>query len=506
MKKTITLIIVSIITVVFLLGFIDRSPKDNNKSKAELVYSVNDIPQNLKSVGDLSKRQQDIICATSIGLIEIDTNGEVLPALAEGVEVKDEGIEYNFKIRDDLYWSDGTKIKPSDIVSFFREILTEENENGALLNIFGTKEFLNSEKSFNETVGISATKDTLTIRLNSPDEDFLIELSKPQYRLRKNLLLWENIDNNYQNIPYSGSYSISSIDGKEVELERNSKVDEKLPKNIKIVKDEGEDLALASFEVGSRDIVMNPPSNQLKRLNEENKIITLPSDNATYLAFNLNADIDSKGKAEIFRNINAAVLEYQEENNIYTSSAECSYFRKEKEDLNKLQARNVMVNARRYSEDDVAIVDGEAIKSISLVAEDNLKNKDLVNYLSEWFDKNTGIKLITTLITKDDMNSLSEKSYYDVALININTNMNDENNFFDSIVHYLPEELKSKAEGLVSIEEKEGYFLEIENELFNNYILLPLLFYNENIAINKDIKSIALDGHGNIDFNNLIKK
>ena len=124
LKKIITLIIVSIITVVFLLGFINRNPKNNSESKAELVYSVSEISQNLKSVGDISKRQQDIICATSIGLIEIDSNGEIVPDLAESIEVKDEGIEYDFKIRDDLYWSDGVKIKAADMVTFFREFLT----------------------------------------------------------------------------------------------------------------------------------------------------------------------------------------------------------------------------------------------------------------------------------------------------------------------------------------------------------------------------------------------
>ena len=91
--------IISIIIVIFLLGFIDINEKSAEKSDAELIYSINYISDDLKSVGNLDKRQQDIICATSIGLIEIDSKGEILPSLAEGVEILDEGIEYNFKIR-----------------------------------------------------------------------------------------------------------------------------------------------------------------------------------------------------------------------------------------------------------------------------------------------------------------------------------------------------------------------------------------------------------------------
>lgn len=499
MKKIISIIIISIIIVIFLLGFIDINEKSAEKSDAELIYSINYISDDLKSVGNLDKRQQDIICATSIGLIEIDSKGEILPSLAEGVEILDEGIEYNFKIREDLYWSDGNKITPQDIAIFFRELLTEETQNDALLNIFGVSEFLNSNKSFNETVGISTTDTNFIVRLNSPDEDFLMELSKPQYRLRKNLLLWQNINDNYTIIPYSGAYSISNITLEKLELIRNDKSNITLPQSIKVVKDEGEDLALAAFEIGNRDLVINPPANQLERLDREDKIITLPSGNATYLAFNMNNDFTINTKSEIYRYINAAVLDYEDKNSIYTSSAECSYFRNEKEDLSKLQERNVMINIDNYSED-------EDVNSISLVAEENLKNKYLVEFLSQWFENNTDITLITTLISKDEMDRLSEKSYYDIALININTNLNDENNFFNNIINYLPEDLKTKASTLITVEEKEGFFLEIEDILFNNYILLPLLFYNENIAINNDMKNICLDGHGNISFTNLVKK
>ena len=35
-------------------------------------------------------------------------NGEYKPALAESYDINDNGIEYVFKIRDDVYWSDGT--------------------------------------------------------------------------------------------------------------------------------------------------------------------------------------------------------------------------------------------------------------------------------------------------------------------------------------------------------------------------------------------------------------
>ena len=72
-----------------------------------------------------------------------------MPALAKSVEVTDNGIQYNFTIRDDVFWSDGKIITADDLVQFFREILTEENEDDieALMNVYGARAYLENEGS-----------------------------------------------------------------------------------------------------------------------------------------------------------------------------------------------------------------------------------------------------------------------------------------------------------------------------------------------------------------------
>ena len=246
MKKIILTISISIVTIVILLSFIDRTSQQTSSNTADIVYSINSIPTNLKSIGDLDKRQQDIVCATSKGLVELDSEGNIQPSLAESYEVNDDGLEYVFKIRDDVYWSDGNKITPEDIVSFFREVITEDNEISALLNVFGVKDYLESDKSFSETVAITFDESSIKIRLNSRDDGFIEELTKPQYRLRKDVLFWEDIALNYKNIPYSGEYYIDSINESEIILKRSSKASAELAQTIYLVKDESEDLALAA--------------------------------------------------------------------------------------------------------------------------------------------------------------------------------------------------------------------------------------------------------------------
>ena len=225
LKRIIITIVITIVTVVFLLGFIDKSNSGKETEKADIVYSIDDIPDDMRNIASLSTRQQDIICAVSKGLIEIDSQGKMMPALAKSVDVTDNGIQYNFTIRDDVFWSDGKSITADDLVQFFREILTEENEDDieALMNVYGARSYLNNEGNFKETVAIWAEGNNLIIRLNSIDDDFLVQLSKPQYRLRKNVLSWEFINNNYTSLVYSGDYYISSMDENQIILHRNKK-------------------------------------------------------------------------------------------------------------------------------------------------------------------------------------------------------------------------------------------------------------------------------------------
>ena len=74
------------------------------------------------------------------------------------------------------------------------------------------------------------------------------------------------IGNNYTTIPYSGNYSIADINSlNEITLKRNNTADSSLAKTIHMVNDDSEDLALAAFEIGQRDIVLNPPEKSIEQ-------------------------------------------------------------------------------------------------------------------------------------------------------------------------------------------------------------------------------------------------
>ena len=499
MKKIIITLVSLVVIVIFLIGFIDVSnPKPENDNN-EVIYSISIIPTDLKAVGNLDKRLQDIITATSRGLVELDENNEIKPSLSESVEVRDDGLEYDFKIRNDIYWSDGNQITPKDITMFFREILTEENEENisALLNVYGAKRFREGEGSFTEDVGITYGEDNVVFRLNSKDDKFVEELTTPQYRLRKNVLVWENIRNNYKELIYSGYYSIEDMKMSQVTLKKNDKIGTDIAERIKIVSDEGEEVAMASFEIGGRDIVINPPKSQLSRLNSEGRLINLKSNRGMYLAFNPNDDkLLSQGRREVYKLINKAMEEYQLNNSMYMELAEGSYFRQDKEDLAKLQARKVM-----------STESGEWIKPkvLHIIAEEGSENKELCEYLVSWFEKNTEIILIYDLINKNELESIDNVNYYDMAIIQGSLLLSDENSIYNSLLGFLDDNTKESLKEAKTEGERIDKFLSIEEDLYNNYKVLPLIFYNDNIAINKKIRNLSLDGNGNINFSKIQK-
>ena len=270
---------------------------------------------------------------------------------------------------------------------------------------------------------------------------------------------------------------------------------EELAQTIHLVKDDSEDLALAAFEIGDRDIVINPPKSQLERLKKEGKLVEVSSDEALYLAFNINnSNFSNEVKNEIYRLVNEAIEEYQNQNNILVELAECSSLREDKEDLTKLQSRNVMVN----TEKDITMP-----SKIVLVAKESLENKDITNYIYNWFKNNTDITIVVNLLSEEDMNLISEKNYYDIALVNAYAKLDDDEQLLNTISSFLPKEQREMINNSNSKAEKEELFAEIEEDLFNNYRILPLLFYNDTIAVNSAIDNCILDGNGNIDFESI---
>ena len=49
-------------------------------------------------------------------------------------------------------------------------------------------------------------------------------------------------------------------------------------------------------------------------------------------------------------------------------------------------------------------------------------------------------------------------------------------------------------------------FKHIEEKLFNDCTIIPVMFSNENIAISSKVSNISMDGNGNVEFSSISNK
>lgn len=497
MKKYIFYIIMLSFVTLFCLGFVNKeSGNTSNNSTDETVnYGVEKIPDDLEKITKLSKRDEDIMCAVSKGLVSKDENDKIIPSLASEYTKDKDGIQYEFKIKDDVLWSDGSKITPKDIVVFFKELLKEEDQENiqALLNVYGAKEFKDGKVVFETGVAIREGDNSVIIRLNKKDDNFLSELTKPQYRLRKYLIMWRNIQSNYNKLIYSGDYKIDSISKDEMTLKRNDNSSGIQIANINILNDESTELSMASYEVNERDIVIDPPETEINKLAQQKKLISIPENSASYLVINNKDDsIPVQGRREIYNYVCKAIEEYQNSNNKEFDIAEGSYFREDKKDLTKLQARKVISNKEES---------WTKPKILTILCEDTDENRILCRFIQAWFKENTSISIKYSLV-KDEFNDEELKKRYDMLVINNNADLSDKEGFYSNFKAYLTNNQSKLLESAVNNQTNQDFSL-LEENLFENYNILPLVFYNQNIAVSDKISQLKLDGNGNIDFSTI---
>lgn len=71
---------------------------------------------------DLNNPPEEILNKISNGLVTVSEKGEIIPVIANSWEVKNDGKEYRFHLKDNLLWGDNKELKASDIKYQFEDI------------------------------------------------------------------------------------------------------------------------------------------------------------------------------------------------------------------------------------------------------------------------------------------------------------------------------------------------------------------------------------------------
>ena len=110
------------------------------------------------------------------GLTRLDEHGEPYPSLASGWEISPDGLTYEFTIRDDLTFSDGTPLVAEDVRRSWLRLLDPATEATApdVLSVVAGANARAAGDANEDEVGIRAPDDrTLVVELRHPASYFL---------------------------------------------------------------------------------------------------------------------------------------------------------------------------------------------------------------------------------------------------------------------------------------------------------------------------------------------
>lgn len=151
---------------------------------------VNDNVKTLNPLRmDYSFVAQYAVAFSFLPLLQEDTTGELIPALAESITTED-NVTFHIKLRDDAYWSDGEPVTSDDVIFTFLKISSPivANENFAFWGFKGFDESGFSPEGATEIEGL--------VRIDDKNLDLVAESELPLASVQNSYGRWINI------IPY----------------------------------------------------------------------------------------------------------------------------------------------------------------------------------------------------------------------------------------------------------------------------------------------------------------
>lgn len=129
----------------------------------------------------------EVIADYTDGLMQMDADGQAVPAIAESYDLSDDGLTYTFHLRSDAKWSNGTPVTAADFVFAWQRAVDPAvaSEYAYMLSDIGqvknAAEIIAGEKDKRE-LGVTAVDDvTLQVELNVPVSYFLSLMYFPTF-------------------------------------------------------------------------------------------------------------------------------------------------------------------------------------------------------------------------------------------------------------------------------------------------------------------------------------
>lgn len=160
---------------------------DKNSSKDTLNFSLPTDIQTLDISKNTDQYSNQIIGNTGANLLRVDKKGKLAPELAKSVKASKDGLTYTATLRDNLKWSDGSKLTAQDFVYSWQRIVNPKTASQYAYLATGVKnaDDIMKGKADVKTLGVTAKGNVITFQLDHPMPQFEYLLSFSNFMPQK---------------------------------------------------------------------------------------------------------------------------------------------------------------------------------------------------------------------------------------------------------------------------------------------------------------------------------
>jgi ABC-type oligopeptide transport system substrate-binding subunit/serine/threonine protein kinase len=233
------------------------------------------------------------------GLVQLGPDLSIVPDVAQSWDVLAGGKGYRFRLRENVFWSDGRQVTADDYEYAWKRVLDPSLGSRAqdlLFDIKGAREYSNGDRDPDD-IGVRTEDDlTLVVELEHPTGYFLQLLANSQSAPVPKHVVETHGDSwtRPEHIATNGAFHLEAWEPRErITLKRNLKYHGRSEGNVEVVeariyREQGED-PIRWYEEDNLDLLLlywlSPHEADRARHQHANDYMTLPSLGELYLCF-----------------------------------------------------------------------------------------------------------------------------------------------------------------------------------------------------------------------------
>lgn len=465
------------------------------------------------------------------GLYRLDDDSQTVPALAESVDISEDGKIYTFHLRDDIKWSDGTPITADDFLFSWKRLVNPETmgPNAYWLDNVVNSLDIREGRADIDSIGLKALDEkTFEVTLANPQPSFLSIVSIGWLAPQNEAFVTEQGDNyalSSENMIYSGPFILENWEPASDNWTLKPNPEYYDADKVKLTEVNGstikeESTGIGLFETGELDFTKITGQN-VQHFKDNEAIVSQQEVANRFLDFNKKAK-DELGNKHFRKAIALAIDKEGLVNNVLADGSAT---------LNGLIPANLYANPetnedfRAYSGDynvydlDAATKEWTTAKKelgfdtveLTLLVDDSENGKKISEFIQSQLETNLpGLTIKITPQPANNVNQSRADKKYELSLSGWTAGSSDLNSYFNlyrsgssyNYGEYENEEFSKLVSDAITVDAND------ENKVFEDYkqaekILLeddaaqvPLYQSAANYLVNPKAKNIVYHSYG----------